>query len=354
MYSLEKNYQRLQKQLFFGALALGGVFLLGTFWYHFVEQWSWSESAYMTVITLSTVGFSEVRPLPERSQLFTIGLITAGIVVIGYIVNRFTEAIIQGYFQKGIELRQRKRLIDTLNSHYIVCGFGRMGKQICNEFNSESIQFVIIDKAPDKIEAARNANYIAVEGDATLDETLQNVKVQDALCIVASLSSDAENLYTILSAKTLNPKIRAIARANTEEAVKKLQRAGADTVVSPHLTGARRLAAAALRPQVMDFVDGILAGTEGSFYIEEFLLDPSICPFVGKSLSEARLRSQSGALVLAIRRADGTLIGGPSAEEILQAGDILFCMGTATQLRQINRILVPNQGTSLRPPHEEK
>lgn len=354
MYSLEKNYQRLQKQLFGGGLALAGIFILGTVWYRFIEQWSWSESAYMTVITLSTVGFSEVRPLPERSQIFTIGLITAGIVVIGYIVNRFTEAIIQGYFQKGIELRQRKRLVDTLNSHYIVCGFGSMGRQICREFLSESIPFVIIDKAPDKIEAARNANYIAVEGDATLDETLQNVKVQDALCIVASLSSDAENLYTILSAKTLNPQIRAIARANTEEAVKKLQRAEADTVVSPHLTGARRLAAAALRPQVMDFVDGILAGTEGSFYIEEFLLDPSTSPFVGKTLSQARLRSQSGALVLAIRRADGTLIGGPSAEEILQAGDLLFCMGTAEQLRQINRILVPNQTSSPRPPQEEK
>lgn len=354
MYSLEKNYQRLQKQLFGGGLALAGIFILGTVWYRFIEQWSWSESAYMTVITLSTVGFSEVRPLPERSQIFTIGLITAGIMVIGYIVNRFTEAIIQGYFQKGIELRQRKRLVDTLNSHYIVCGFGRMGKQICREFLSESIPFVIIDKAPDKIETARNANYIAVEGDATLDETLQNVKVQEAICIVASLSSDAENLYAILSAKTLNPKIRAIARANTEEAVKKLQRAGADTVVSPHLTGARRLAAAALRPQVMDFVDGILAGTEGSFYIEEFLLDPSTCPFVGKSLSQARLRSQSGALVLAIRRADGTLIGGPSAEEILQAGDLLFCMGTAEQLRQINRILVPTQSSSPRPPQEEK
>lgn len=350
MYSLDKNYRRLQQQLIGGGLTLAGVFFLGTLWYRFVEQWSWSEAAYMTVITLSTVGFSEVRPLPERSQLFTIGLIAAGLITIGYIVNRFTEAIIEGYFQKGIQLRQRRRLIDLLTEHYIVCGFGRMGKQICREFQSESIPFVVVDASPERAEMARNANYLALEGDATLDETLMEVKIKEAVCIVAALSSDAENLYTLLSAKTLNPKIRAIARANTEEAVQKLQRAGADAVVSPHITGARRLAAAALRPQVMDFVDGILAGTEGSFYIEEFLLDPASCPCVGQTLSQARLRAKSGALVLAIRRADGTLIGGPTAEEILQAGDLLFCMGTVEQLRQINRILDPNRGATPREP----
>jgi len=353
MYSFDQNYRRLQQQLVGGAITLGGVFFVGTAWYHFIEQWSWSEAAYMTVITLSTVGFSEVRPLPERSQLFTIGLIAAGLITIGYIVNRFTEAIIQGYFQKGIQLRQRKRLIDLLTSHYIICGFGRMGRQICREFESESIPFIVIDKSAEKVETARNANYLALEGDATLDETLVEVKIKDAVCIVASLTSDAENLYTILSAKTLNPQVRAIARANTEEAVQKLQRAGADAVVSPHITGARRLAAAALRPQVMDFVDGILAGTEGSFYIEEFLLDPSSSPCVGQTLSQARLRAQSGALVLAIRRADGTLIGGPTANEVLQAGDLLFCMGTAEQLRQINRILDPYRGASPRTPRDK-
>jgi len=350
MFSLDKNYRRLQRHLLGGGLALVAVFLVGTTWYRFVEQWSWLEAAYMTVITLSTVGFSETHPLPQRSQLFTIGLIVAGIITIGYIVNRFTEALIQGYFQRGIELRQRKRLIDQLTNHYLICGFGRMGEQICREFQSESIPFVVIDISPEQVETARNLDYIAIEGNATLDETLMAVKVQEAVCIVAALSSDAENLYTILSAKTLNSKIRAIARANTEEAVKKLQRAGADAVVSPHITGGKRLASAAIRPQVMDFLDGILTGTGGSFYIEEFLLDPSVCPYVGQTLSNARLRAQSGALVLAIRRADGTLIGGPNGDEILQAGDLLFCMGTADQLFQINRILDPRQ--SPRPPKE--
>ncbi len=153
-----------------------------------------------------------------------------------------------------------------------------------------------------------------------------------------------------ISAKTLNPKIRAIARASTEEAVQKLQRAGADAVVSPYITGGRRLAAAALRPQVMDFVDGILTGTDRSFYMEEFLIDPRTCPCVGLSLSQAHLRSRSGALVLAIRRADGTLIGGPTGDTELMAGDLLICMGTAEQLRSLTQILIPMRSDGLRLP----
>ena len=137
------------------------------------------------------------------------------------------------------------------------------------------------------------------------------VGIDRAVCIVAALPSDAENLYVVLSAKTLNPRIRAIARASNEEAVQKLQRGGADAVVSPYITGGRRMAAAALRPQVMDFVDGIISGSGRELYMEEVLIDHNSCPFVGQSLGEARLRAQTGALVLAIRRASGELIGGP-------------------------------------------
>jgi len=350
MQSFERNYRRLQRQLSAGFVSLAGVFLLGTLWYRFVERWSWLESAYMTTITLSTVGFSEVRPLPPRSQLFTIVLILLGLISIGYILNRLTEALIEGYFQQGILLRRRRRLLDTLKSHYILCGFGRMGRQVALEFQAEGIPFVVVDSGTERVELAQQMGYLAFWGDATLDECLVEVKIAEAACLVAALPSDAENLYTVLSAKTLNPKIRAIARASTEEAIQKLQRAGADGVVSPHITGARRLAAAALRPQVMDFLDGILTGTDSSFYIEEFLLDPTKCESVGQTLSQARLRARSGALVLAIRRGDGTLIGGPSGEVVLKAGDVLFCMGTAEELRQLNRILDPNLTRPVRMP----
>lgn len=346
MSTFDPKYRRLQQELIGGIVALGVVFFVGTLWYRVVEKWTWLDAAYMTISTLATVGFGEINPLNERGRLFTMVLIIMGLITIGYIVNRFTEALIQGYFQEGIRRRQERRLIETLFDHYILCGYGRTGRQVAVEFEAEKIPFVLIDSDIEQVEKARELGYRVIQGDATLDESLLAARIDKAICIVAALTSDAENLYTVLSAKTLNPRIRAIARASTEEAVQKLQRAGADAVVSPYITGGRRLAAAAVRPQVMDFVDGILTGTNSSFYMEEFLIDPKTCPCVGQTLSEAKLRSQSGALVLAVRRANGTLIGGPTGDTTLMAGDLLICMGTADQLRQLTQILLPIRSSS--------
>ncbi|MEH2260486.1 potassium channel family protein [Nostoc sp.] len=333
-----------------GAIALGGVFFIGTLWYWLVEGWSWEDAAYMTVITLATVGYGETHPLGSRGRLFTIALILLGVVNIGYIVNRFTEAIIQGYFQQGIRLQQQRRLMESLSEHYIICGFSRTGRQIAKEFRAEDAPFVVIDSEIESVQRAQTEGYTAYQGDATLDDTLLKVGIERAVCIVAALPSDAENLYIVLSAKTLNSGIRVIARASTEEALQKLRRGGADEVISPYITGGKRMAAAALRPQVLDFVDGILTGADRQLYMEEFLLEPSFCPFVGQTLQKARLRSQSGALVLAIRRVDGTLIGGPTGDTILMPGDRLIGMGTAEQLRSLNQILGPMNSKKLRRP----
>ncbi|MHC5613479.1 MAG: potassium channel family protein [Nostoc sp.] len=333
-----------------GAIALGGVFFIGTLWYRIIEGWSWEDAAYMTVITLATVGYGETHPLGSRGRLFTIALILLGVVNIGYIVNRFTEAIIEGYFHEGIRLQQQRRLMESLSEHYIICGFSRTGRQIAKEFQAEDVLFVVIDSEMESVQRAQMEGYTAYQGDATLDETLLKVGIERATCIVAALPSDAENLYIVLSAKTLNSGIRAIARASTEEALQKLQRGGADEVISPYITGGKRMAAAALRPQVLDFVDGILTGTDRQLYMEEFLLDPVFCPFVGQSLQKARLRSQSGALVLAIRRLDGSLIGGPTGDTVLMPGDRLIGMGTAEQLRSLNQILGPIGSQKLRKP----
>jgi voltage-gated potassium channel len=274
-----------------------------------------------------------------------------GLFTIGYIVNRFTEALIQGYFQEGIRLRQEKSLIESLDEHYIVCGFGRTGRHVASEFFAENIPFVIIDDNIEEVEEIKQLGYTVILGDATLDESLIRARIERANCLVTALPSDAQNLYTVLSAKTLNPRIRAIARASNEEAVQKLQRAGADAVVSPYITGGKRLAAAALRPQVMDFVDGIIAGSNSSYYMEEFLIDSAACPYVGQTLKDAKLRSQSGALVLAIRRFDGNLIAGPNGDAQILERDALICMGTADQLRTLNKILGPiNPNAALRLP----
>ncbi|HLO52456.1 MAG TPA: potassium channel protein [Kamptonema sp.] len=353
MYSTqEQKYQRLQKELIGGAIAIGGIFCIGTLWYSLIEKWPPLDAAYMTVFTLATVGYGEIHPLGPRGRLFTIYLILMGVIAIGYIVNRFTEALIQGYFQEGARLRQQRRLVDSLIGHYILCGFGRMGRQIALEFKAEGIPFVVVDSNDKSIQDAILFGYTAIQGDATLDDTLLNVGIKRAICIVSALPSDAENLYAVLSAKTLNPNVRAIARATTEEAVQKLQRGGADAVISPYITGGKRMAAAALRPQVMDFVDGILTGTDRSFYMEEFLIDSNSCPYSGQTLRDAKLRSQSGALVLAIRRDDGTLIAGPTADTPIVGGDLLICMGTAEQLRELNKILSPLKSRLPRPPKQ--
>ncbi len=337
----EKKYQEIKVELQRAALALSLLFFMGTSWYHLIEGWTWLDALYMTVITLATVGFGETHPLGERGRMFTIALILMGLVTIGYIVNTFTEALIGGYFVEGRKRRLQRNLMESLTNHYLICGFGRIGQQIAEEFAVEKAPFIIVDSSAEQVLVAQEAGYNAIQADATLDETLIKMGIAKATCLVAALPSDAENLYIILSAKTLNPGLRAIARASNEEAVLKLQRAGASMVISPYITGARRMAAAALRPQVLDFMDGIMTSSGGSFYMEEFLVNARTCPVAGLSLREAKLRSQSGALVLGVRRQDNELIVGPTGEAIIMGGDTLICMGTADQLRTINRLLDP-------------
>ncbi len=336
-----KRDLRIQRDLGLGVGALGSVVLIGTLWYHWVEQWPWIESLYMTVITLTTVGFMEVEPLGDRGRLFTVALILMGVLSIGFMVNRFTDALIQGHFEEGIWQRKWKKQMEALNNHYIVCGFGRIGRQVAQEFQAEAVPFLVIDQSAEAIQVAQELGYVALQGDSTLDATLLAARVQQAAGLIAALSSDAENLYVVLSARTLNPRIRTIARANTEEALRKLQRAGVAHAISPYITGGKRMAAAALRPRIVDFVDGILSGRDRTFYLEEYELAAQECPYVGQTLRKADLRNRSGALVVAIRRADGQLIGGPSGETPLQPGDLLLCMGTSDQLRQLGQLLYP-------------
>jgi len=338
---IEETYRRTRRHLLGGAIALGCVLLSGVLWYHLVEGWTWLDAVYMSVITLATVGFAEVQPLGTRGRLFTIILILMGVVVIAYILNSFTEALIQGHFQAGIRLRQRRRLMESLKDHYIICGYGRTGRQVAAEFAIEDIPCIVVDSDETSIAEAQQIGFITFQGDATQDQVLLQVGIERACCLIAALPSDAENLYTVLSAKTLAPAIRTIARASTEEAVQKLQRGGADVVVSPYITGGKRMAAAALRPQVVDFLDGILTGADRAVYVEEFLLSPENCPKVGQTLGEAQLRRKSGALILAIRRSDNRLIIGPTAETILCNGDLVIAMGTSDELRRLSQVLSP-------------
>ncbi|WP_261891523.1 potassium channel family protein [Acaryochloris marina] len=348
--ALKQRYRKTQRELFLGLLALICIIFAGTLWYWIIEGWHFIEALYMTVITLTTVGFTEVQPLSERSRIFTILLIALGIVAVGYIVNRFTAAIMGGYFQEGMQLKQRRKLMQELSQHYILCGFGRTGRQIAEEFSLQKIPFVVVDNDEEVVQQAQQLGFMAVQGDATKDNILHLLKIESAVCLITALTSDAENLYTVLSARTLNPDIRIIARASSEDAIQKLQRVGSDSVISPYITGGKRMAAAALRPQVMDFVDGIFAGGDQTYYMEEFFLDPQVSSQIGQTLEESQLRSLTGVLIVAIRRDHGEMIIGPTAEIRLEAGDFLICLGTAEQLQTMNRTLCPINQSQLKRP----
>ncbi|MEM8505375.1 MAG: potassium channel protein [Cyanobacteria bacterium P01_D01_bin.1] len=350
--AIQARYQATRRELLRGLLAVAAIILFGTLWYWIVEGWSPAESLYMTVITLTTVGFSEVRPLGDRGRIFTTVLIFLGIVAIGYMANRFTEAIVKGYFQEGIRLNQRRKLMQNLSRHYILCGFGRTGRQIAEEFSLQKIPFIVVDAEIESVEEAQSLGFIAVQGDATSDDILHLLNIESALCLVSALTSDAENLYTVLSARTLNPNLRIVARASSREAIQKLRRVGADAVISPYITGGKRMAAAALRPQVMDFMDGIFSSGDRTYYMEEFCLDPLVCTQIGQTLRRAQLRRNTGVLIVAIRRTHGELIIGPTADVQLQSKDFLICLGTAEQLQAMNRLLSPLDPKPLQKPKQ--
>lgn len=352
--ALTQRYRKAQREIFRGLLALVGVILIGTFWYWRVEGWSLVESFYMTVITLTTVGFLEVQPMGDRGRIFTTVLIFLGIAAVSYIANRFTDTIVSGYFQERMRLNQLRRLMKELSNHYILCGFGKTGRQIAEEFSLQNIPFVVVDTDADSVHRAQQLGFIAVQGDATLDDTLHLLKIESAVCLISALTSDAENLYTVLSARTLNPNVRIIARASSEEAIQKLQRVGADMVVSPYITGGKRMAAAALRPQVIDFMDGIFSGLDQTYYMEEFFLDPAVCSQIGKTLREAKLRTLTGVVIVAIRRGQGELIVGPRADDQLRAKDFLICLGTAEQLQRLNWLLSPINSELLQRPKDSE
>lgn len=339
--AMEDNYRRSRRHLVRGITALVLILFSGALWYKYVEGWTWIDAIYMSVITLTTVGFGEINPLTPRGRLFTMVFLLTGVGVIAYILNNFTESIVQGYLQAGLRLHKRRRDMESLTGHYIICGFGRTGRQIAAEFAAEKVPFIVVDSDDASIQLAQGAGHLTFQGDATADQVLLQVGIERARCLVAALPSDAENLYTVLSAKTLAPTIRTIARASSEEAIQKIERGGADVVVSPYISGGKRMAAAALRPQVVDFIDGILTGADRTVYVEEFLLTPTTCPIIGCTLGEAQLGKKSGALLLAIRRADNTLIVGPSADTLLCPGDLVISMGATEQLRRLSQILSP-------------
>ncbi|MDQ3932281.1 MAG: potassium channel protein [Actinomycetota bacterium] len=303
------------------------VILVGFVGYQLLEGLGPLDALYMTIITVTTVGFREVSDLGWAGKAFTIALIVAGVVSATYAALSAAEFFIEGHFRRLIERRRMERKIGRLEGHIIVCGYGRVGRHLVHELGREGVAFVVVDDDESKIGELVDAGYLAVFGDATEEHVLQEAGLQRARALVAAVNTDADNVLITLTAKGLRPDLTVIGRTKADENEAKLRRAGADRVIAPTTIGGRRIAQILTRPVVADFLDGL--GPGGIDYtLEEVPIVPE-GPLRGATLREAAIRERYGCTVLAVRRA-GTLVTDthPTAESVLHPGDVLVVLGT--------------------------
>ncbi len=310
---------------------------LGTLGYRLTEGWDWGDCIWMVLITISTIGFGEVEPLSSAGRLVTVLIIGGGLVVVQLTLQRVLRLSESGYFRKMNELRFN-RLIREMENHVILCGYGRIGKEIADQIQSEGVPILIVEIDPERKNKAETKNLKVLLADATYDETLLKAGIDKCRSLVVTLPNDAANLYVVLSAKGLSPKCRLIARSESEEAANKLKLAGATVVVSPYVAAGRTMASTALRPIAVDFMD-LLAGSESE--IEEFLLtndNERFQKLSHRSLSQLKLGRKSGAMILAIR--DGpNLIANPGGHVEIAPGQILIALGSKVQLHRLSELL---------------
>ena len=317
--------------------ALAAVIFAGAAGYRITEGWDWGDALWMVLITISTIGYGEVAPLTPAGRLVTVLIVCGGLIVVQLTIQRILGLKDSGYFRRLREFRIH-RMLESLHDHVILCGYGRIGQEIAAQLQRDQAPLVVIENDPDRRDVAELNGLQVLQDDATLDETLIDAGLGRCRSLVAALPSDASNLYVVLSARGLQPSCRLIARANSDEAATKLRLAGASAVVSPYVAGGRVMAASAMRPLALDFME-LLAGSD--YEIEEFQLshDPALLRSVeGRSLAELRLGRRSGALVLAVR-VQGRLVANPGGDRLLEPGQVLIVLGSRRQLERFQALL---------------
>jgi voltage-gated potassium channel len=316
------------------ALFIVFVIVVGTAGYMLIEGWSFVDAFYMTAITITTVGYGEVHPLSTAGRLFTIFISFTGVGAIFYAFTLFMTLLAGGTLVQRRERKKLGRMLENLNDHFILCGFGRMGEIIAREFARQNVPFVVIERDVDRMHLAMDEGFLAVEADASNEEVLRRVGIDRARGLIAAVSTDAENVYAVLSARLLKPDLFIVGRAETEDARIKLQRAGADRVISPYHLGGLQLAQTALRPAVVDFVQLATSSENMDLNLEQVHIGPG-SPLDGKSLIDAGLRQRFGVVVVGIRRKDGKMDFNPEPETAMRAGDDLVVLGRAGSLKEL-------------------
>ncbi len=306
----------------------------GTAGYVFIEGWPVFDALYMTVTTMTTVGYMEVHPLSHAGRIFNIGVVIFGVATVLYTFTFFMARLVEGDLQQRWFQHRRKRMLDDLQQHFIVCGFGRMGHIIAQEFSRQSVPFVIVERDPERMNEAVEAGYLAVEADASSEAVLKRVGIERARGFIAAVSTDAENVYAVLTARLLRPDLFIIGRAETDDAKGKLVRAGADRVLSPYQIGGLQLAQTALRPAVVDFVQLATSSDNLELNMEQVRIMNGSA-IAGKTLIQANLRQRFGVIVVGIQRTDGRMEFNPEPESTMGAGDFLVVLGKAVNLRAL-------------------
>ena len=324
-----------ERRVIWGVIALVIIIIIGVIGYVVIERWSFFDSLYMAVITITTVGYNEVHTLTTAGRAFSIFLIISGVGGAIYTLTGIIQYIIEGNIGITWGRRRMKSRIAQLKGHFILCGFDRVGEEIANTFKEEDVPFVVIDNRPEFIARAEQAGYIFLQGDATSDEALKEAGIERARGLVAAMGDDVDNTYITLSARGLYPTLFITAQASYAEAETKLKRAGADRIVSPYTIGARRMAMLALRPAVVDFLDTISRRRGPELQMENVAIG-SDSTLNGQTVED--IRSCSKAIVLAVNKKTGRLLANPSGEEKLVAGDSLIIMGTSEQLKTLEAI----------------
>lgn len=315
-----------------------GLITFGTAGYVILEpDYTVLDGLWMTVTTITTVGYGETHPLSTRGRIFTIFLILGGVFTLFYAAGEMIRAIVSGEVRTALGRYRMEQSLARLNNHVIVCGFGRMGRLVCREFDTRGIPFVVVEKEAELLADFHLSNGIALPGDATSDEVLIRAGVGQARALVAVVGTNAANLYITMSARLLSDKIFIVSRSEDEGSEEKLRRAGANRVVSPYAIGGSRVAGAVLRPTVVDFIELATRFEHLELQIDETLITPS-SKLVGATLKDSQLRQEFGIIIVAIKKAEGSMVFNPPSDARIEAGDILITLGHRQQLDQLEAL----------------
>lgn len=322
------------------ALLVVGIVVFGTLGFIFISGYPPFDALYMAVITIAAVGYFEVHPLTTAGRIFNMFLILFGASIMVYSMSAITQTVLETEFGELLGRRRTKKMIESLKDHFLVCGFGRVGRAAAQELMRTNVPFLVMDRSRERVDRAMRSGMLAVLADSTSDEMLREAGVSRARGLIAALSTDADNLFLILSAKALNPRLKVASRVAEEGSEIKMRRAGADAVFMPYSMTGYRLAQSILRPHVFEFLD--VTGTASAIGLNVGMDQVEIAPgspIAGKSLQELQVRRDLGVIVLAIRRADGEMHFNPPAAAIIAPGDTLIVMGGFDAVRKLAQLV---------------